>query len=76
MDGIGGFGKSPFQQFQVGQNTKQNSEANILAQQSDAKRSPAQNLKSETRVDTSAPVRDVPAPSSSAARGGNLDISV
>ncbi len=76
MDGIGGFGKSPFQQFQVGQNTKQNSEANILAAQSDAKRSPAQNLKIETSVNLSQSVRDAPAPSSSAGRGNNLDISV
>lgn len=80
MDGIGGFGKNPFQQFQVGQSVKQNSEANIIAQQSDAKRSPVQNLKSELSVDTSAPVRGTPLQqpqnSGSIIRGSNLDISV
>lgn len=76
MDGVGGFGKSPFQQFQVGQNTKQNSEANIAASQNEAEISVAQDLKSETRVDTSASVRDTPSPPSSENRGDSLDILV
>jgi|GEM_PF-6238667 len=84
MDGVGGFGKNPFQQFQVGQTIKQSSEANIQAAQSDAKKSPVQNLKSELSVDTSAPVRNTPLqqPSdngniaASNTRGTELDISV
>jgi len=84
MDGVGGFGKNPFQQFQVGQSIKQNSEANVIAQQSEAKRSPVQNIKSELAVDTSAPVRNTPLQqpqdngniATSSARGTELDISV
>ena len=84
MDGIGGFGKSAFQQFQAGQSIKQNSEANILAAQSDAKRSPVQNVKSELSVDTSAPVRNTPLQQprdngsiiADTTRGSNLNISV
>jgi len=84
MDGIGGFGKSPYQQLQAGQGIKQNSEANIIAQQSDAKRSPIQNIKSELSVDTSAPVKNTPLQQprdngsiiASSSRGSNLDISV
>jgi len=83
MAGIEGFGNSPFKEFQFGQSIKQSSEANILAAQSDAKRSPVQNLKSELRVDTTAPITNAPLQKTgdnggikvSSSRGSNLDIS-
>lgn len=84
MPSLQGVNSSPFQQFQVGQSIKQNSEANILAAQSEAKRSPIQNIKSELAVDTSAPVRNTPLQQptdngniiADSSRGSNLNISV
>lgn len=67
----------------AGERAKQNSELNAQLEQNSVNSSPGQNIRAQTRIDTTAPLNSTPLANpestgliSSQIRGNNLDISV